>query len=132
MKAKFEAARRAYLAAQERRCAHQDAMRQKYGPGCSSVYWTKGEREKGERIDAAIDRSSDRMFAVLDAVSPRNWRRRVSWAWIMEHLTWEDATTSGPLSETPQAAYGWLPRELEQFAEAVSWESRRKSSRSAP
>lgn len=115
---KFEAIRRRYLAAAERRSQAADSVRLRYGPS-GYVYATKAERERRDRADAAMSRESDKMFALLDKVSPRRWRSGVAAWWVMERLSWEDAITTGPLSTLPQPGYGTTVKEIERFAEAV-------------
>lgn len=119
-KAMFEGIRARYLKVAERREAWRHKMFDKYRT------WTfyshqllASERKTQEAIDVAESKLSDAMFALLDRVSRRHWRSGVPQAWIMEHLTWEDAITEGRLSVTPPCAWGTMPSDAVRFAQPV-------------
>ena len=117
---KFNAIRARYVKATERLEAFEDVLRRKYGQTRPPASWiTRGEEQKRESIYAAQSKASDAMFALLDAISPRNWHTGVAWWWVMEKLTYADATTDGPLSVIPQPGYGTTQREVERFAGVV-------------
>jgi hypothetical protein len=116
----FEAIRRRHSAAQERLAKIEDALRRKYGQTNPPSSWmTAGEYDKRERAQAAVSKEWDKMFDLLDDISPRSWRSGVAAWWIVEKLSFEDATTLGPLSETPQPGHGTTIREVERFAQTT-------------
>jgi hypothetical protein len=119
--AKFNSIRKRVLAASERIDAHEDALRRKYGQTRPPAAWlTRTEDRKRETLYAAQSKAWDDMFDLLDIISPRQWRSGIAAAWVAEHLTYEDATTTGPLSVVPTPGYGSTQRSVEQFAEAVA------------
>jgi hypothetical protein len=118
---KFAAIRERYDKSQERLGAIQDVFLKKYGLTSPPSSWlTKGELAKLTAAHAAETKEHDKMFALLDDISPRNWRSGIAAWWVLNHLTYDDAITRGPLSTTPTAAYGYSVRSAEQFAEALS------------
>lgn len=56
----------------------------------------------------AVTAIEDQIFALLDEISPRNWRSSVPARWVASDLTWEDATRplGQALSVVPPLAYG--------------------------
>lgn len=118
---KFESAQARYRAAHEARETYRfDVLFRKYGPRTPSESWMlKGERAKLERYQAAMDRASDSLFAVLESSSPRAWGSTVPHHWIMSELTWQDVVTDGALSVTPPPAYGYTQRDVARFAAAL-------------
>src|SRR6266446_2437856 len=118
--AQFAAIRARYLKIAARREAWRYKMFDRYRT--FTLYdhqLLASERKAREAIDAAESKVTDDMFALLDTVSARQWRSGVPQAWIMEHLTWEDATTTGRLSVTPPAAWGSMPSDSVRFAQPI-------------
>lgn len=120
---RFHAIRRRYVQAAERRAAFQtDTLLKRYGQTRPPQAWlTRTEADKLDRYDRAIDRETFAMFDLLDRVSPRYWRAGIAAWWVVEELTWEDATTTGPLAVVPRAGYGttqgWAARFAAEQAE---------------
>jgi hypothetical protein len=56
------------------------------------------------------------MFALLDRIGGRSWRSLVPHHWVMEELSYEDATTRDALSAVPPCGYGASARDVENFA----------------
>ena len=106
LRAKFDRARDAVLVAMAKRDELQRALEYRYG---GEITWaTPAEKKRLERLRAAYDRASDRMYRLLEA-SPRDWSRGVPAYWVATQLTYDDAVrpTSEPLSVEPPKAYGW-------------------------
>lgn len=80
----------------------------KYGPGFQLGWASKTEQKKLHQLRQRLDRIGDKMFAILERVSPRDWSRGVPTHWLREKLSWEDAVRplGEPLSVTPPLAYG--------------------------
>lgn len=68
----------------------------------------KAQLNKLEQIRKRKGRIGDKMLALLDQVSPRDWHQGVPAHWIYSSLKWEDAIRplNEPLSVTPPLAYG--------------------------
>ena len=100
--------------------AFRNALTSKYGH--FDLYAPRGKREQYARYTAAADKIADKFFALLDSISPRNWRSGVPWYWILEHLTYADAITPDQLAVVPPCAYGLTPQDMIHFA----WPVRRE------
>jgi hypothetical protein len=124
-KRKFETARRQYLAAKEAESTYRlETLLRKYGSARPSESWiTRGEREKIQGYRSRQDRASASMMTLLERLSPRDWDSTVPQWWIMETLSWEDATTSGQMSVTPPPAYGYIGADSARFAAPVAVET---------
>jgi hypothetical protein len=120
-KRRFETAQARYRAAYDARETFRlEVLARKYGTRTPSESWLlKGERDKLERYQSAMDRASDALFSVLDTVAPRHWRSTVPHHWIMTELVWADAVTEDELSVTPPPAYGASTRDVACFAAAL-------------
>jgi hypothetical protein len=116
----FEAIRARYLKVEARREKWRYDMFQKYRTFTLYDHMLlASERKAREAISAADDKASDAMYALLDEVSPRQWRSGVPQSWVMSSLTWEDATTAGRMSVTPPCAWGSSPSDAVRFAAPV-------------
>lgn len=104
-RARFDALRAQYVAAHEAEWSYEIGLISKYG----QVYWAStAEKRKWAQLTARTERAAAKLFALIDAVSPRNWRSGVPAHWVSEQLSWEDATRplNEPLAVTPPLAYG--------------------------
>lgn len=92
---------RGVFAACERR------LRGQYGE-FQPAWLTKVQRAELDQKRAAVHKVEEKIFALLDEVSPRNWRSGVPAHWVASELTWEDAIRplGEPLSVVPPLAYG--------------------------
>ena len=118
---KFHSIRARAVKARERLEAHEDTLRRKYGQArVPSAWMTRTEDAKREALSAAQSKAWDAMFALLADISPRSWSAGVAAWWVVEELTYADATTTGALSVVPKPGYGTTPREVERFAEALA------------
>ena len=106
---RFDALRTRYLAADAKLREAIVVFERRYG---SVVVWrpwlSAAESARLQRLDAAKDRASRAIYALLEAISPRSWMSGVSAHWVCAELSWEDAVRplSEPLSVTPPLAYG--------------------------
>ena len=96
-------------------------LRVKYSAVC---YASKTERKRLDALRARIDKTADRLFAMLDEISPRGWRSGAPWHWIITQLTYDDAVSSGQLAVVPPPAYGYNDRDMQLFAQPIKTEAR--------
>lgn len=87
------------------------------------AWMTTGEINQLERYEERRTRISDQFFELLDRVGGRDWRHYVPHWWVMENLTYEDATTTGELTGEIPAAYGTTSAVLQRFMQPVQGES---------
>lgn len=80
---------------------------------------TKAERAKLDSFRRQEGRVLDKMMALLDKISPRNWRSGAPVSWVMTELTYPDAITDGELHAIPPAPYGYSEKEMQVFALAA-------------
>lgn len=119
---RFDSIRRRWLTARDREHAIRGELARKYGRQDPPRTWlTKTEEGRLDRARHTQQRASDAMFWLLEDVSPRSWMALVPHHWVMESLTWEDATTAGVLSVVPPCGYGACRRDMEELAGAVSY-----------
>lgn len=121
-RARFDAIRRRYMAAVDRERAYRmDVLYERYRDRAPSRSWmTNSEITRLERFRAAQDREGEKMFALLERISPRDWRSGVPYVWVMESLSFEDAVTDGALSTVPDVAYGQTEADVRRFAASLS------------
>jgi hypothetical protein len=81
----------------------------KYGSKHGHEWASRIERKKLDQLRKRKDRIGEKMFAILDKVSPRDWHHGVPAHWIYSKLSWEDAIrpANEPLSVAPPTAYGY-------------------------
>jgi len=94
------------------------ALHVKYG-SANTHYASKGEKAPIDRLNTRIGRLSDKLFALLADISPRDWRSGVPCHWAITKLTYDDATTRDALSVIPPAAYGYTEHDARMFAAAL-------------
>ena len=82
-------------------------------------YAPRGKQDRERRLSDAEGRACERFIAFLETLSPRRWRQGFPVGWLMESLTWHDATTHGHMSISPPPAYGYTVRDAEGFAGPV-------------
>lgn len=82
----------------------------------SHRYAPRTMRHKLDALRIADNKAWDKLFAFIQSISPRDWSCYVPIHWIRDHLTYEDAMTSGQLSVVPPPCYGSTPAQLQQFA----------------
>ena len=105
---RWEKLRADYLATDRARLDLDIQLHVKYGPGFRHEWASKTEQKKLEQLRDRLDRIGNKMSAILDKVSPRNWGYGVPAHWVYSSLSWEDAIRplGEPLSVTPPLAYG--------------------------
>lgn len=74
------------------------------------------KRRQVEALNRTADRHQAKFFAFLESISPRNWAEGVPIRWIVDSLTFEDATTRGQLTDVPPPAWGYEPQDSQRFA----------------
>lgn len=85
-----------------------------------NVQWASAaQRKKLERLEAARDRTASKIFALIERVSPRDFSRGFPSYWVAGKLKWGDVLTTGALSETPPAAYGYSDRDMQALTGPV-------------
>lgn len=107
-KQKFNALRAKYLAAKEKRDAHDSAMRARYGGDYQDSWLRAGDRSDEERLRSRVWKAGDALLDYVLAISPRDWSYGVPVIWVYEYLAWEDVVRplGEPLSVTPPLSYG--------------------------
>lgn len=88
----------------------------KYG---DLAYATRTARAQLDRLSARVDRYGNKLYALLDRVSPRDWRSGVPVSHVHTRLTWHDATTREALGTVPPPAYGGTDTQMRAFAAAL-------------
>lgn len=109
---KFQQLRAKWIVQQAKRQALESKLRGYYGGDYQSSWLKSSERKKLDAMRAAEDKISTAMFDLLDRVATRDFKSGVPSYWVMEHLTWEDATGTGPMGKTPPAAYGYSDADM--------------------
>lgn len=107
-RARFDALRARYVELTQKRDAHDDAMRAKYGSGYYESWLKRSEKLRSEKLRNAYEAVGDKLFAHVQAISPRDWSRGVPMCWVLMDLTYEDAVRplGEPLSVVPPMSYG--------------------------
>jgi hypothetical protein len=103
---RFDALRAAYLDASGALQAHVITLELKYG---GSTQWASTtEKRKLEQLRARQHRAGDKLFALIQRVSPRDWSTGVPTCYVYGELSWDDATRplAEPLAVSPPCAYG--------------------------
>jgi hypothetical protein len=86
----------------------------------SAVHYAKpAERKRLDAMRERINRLADKLFAIIDADSGRDWHSGVPWHWIVTSLSYDDMTTRGQLAVVPPPAYGYTDRDMQIFAQPV-------------
>jgi hypothetical protein len=93
------------------------ALSRKYGSVNDAPY---GKRDALSAHQKRMDAVGDQFFALLDEISPRNWRVGVSYYWVLLHLTYADATTGGALSVRPDPGWGTCEATLRELMRPVA------------
>lgn len=107
---KFAALRERCVAAHTALAEYKAAMQRKYGFHYDA--WihqmTTAEDRKHDSLQKKRDKADDKLFALLDKISPRNWRSGAPAHWVATKLPYEDAVRplDERLSVTPPIAYG--------------------------
>ncbi len=90
----------------------------KYGNG-NSCWAGRGEQTKLAMLKTRADKASGAFFASLLTIQGRDWASGIPCYWIIESLTFADATTTGQLSVVPPAAWGFTDQDSKRFAQMV-------------
>lgn len=90
----------------------------RYGQGNTS-YATGTERRFLDSLKKKQDKAFDRLYEWLDKFSPRDWESGISSAWIRDHLTYEDAVTTGEMANVPRPSYGYSDKDMIPFMAAI-------------
>lgn len=80
------------------------------------VAYSAGERTKLKTLSARLKRHEEKFFLYLTSIAPRDWSAGVPFHWLRDSLTFADATTRGPLSTIPPAAWGYPTHHNASFA----------------
>lgn len=105
---RFDALRSKYLAAKAKREDQLVSFRARYGSEYQDSWLSPPDRKRKERLNAAVDKAGDALFAHVQAISPRDWSFGVPLCWVLSDLTFEDAVRpiDEPLSVVPPLSYG--------------------------
>jgi hypothetical protein len=98
----------AYAKAEDAESAYGLSFVSKYGSQYERSWLTRGQQKKLEDLRDRKDKIGDKIFELVERVSPRDWSHGVPAHWIRRDLTWEDAIRpkSEPLSVVPPLSYG--------------------------
>lgn len=116
MRDRFTTLQAAWQAAERKEQDMRSTLASQYQSAC---YAPRGKRNQLDRLSAASSRKCDAFYAFLDTLSPRDWHSGIPCAWVREHLTYDDAVTTGRLSVTPPPAYAYDVTYCERFAASV-------------
>jgi hypothetical protein len=121
-KARFDALRAAYLAAD--RAARDEAISQsvKYGTERDARSWaSKSEKSKLQKLEKKREKIGDAIINLIIQESPRGemWMSGVPSSWLREKLSWEDLVRpkGEPLTISPPPSYGWTEAEVKRHLE---------------
>ena len=83
-------------------------FRLKYGHSYQSSWLKKTDRDKLEKLRDRADKIGEKIFELVDRISPRDWASGVPSWWVRHDLTWEDMIRpkNEPLSVVPPLSYG--------------------------
>jgi hypothetical protein len=117
---RFAAIRARWVKAREAERAYRlDVLHDRYRQTHPPSHWlTATARRRLEAFRRAQDRASDAMFALLARIGGRPWTSLIPHHWVMEELTFEDATTRGQLSAVPPRGYGASRLDVENLSAA--------------
>lgn len=105
--AEWQALQAKYLEAYQRHWDFDIDLRVKYGTESHRYRCLKSERNRLERMQAAISRALDRIMVWLDRESLWDWHAGASCHWICTKLTAEQAfSPEPPLLPAEAASYG--------------------------
>lgn len=117
---RFNKLRAKYLAAVKKADDYSAQLAAKYGYGYQRHWLKTSEERKLTELRRKSDKPEDEFFALLDTISLRNWRSGVAVSWVMEELTYADATTTGELSTMPMIARGCTEWEMKRFMAPIT------------
>jgi hypothetical protein len=103
---RFTSLQRRYIGLRMREDRVREELSRKYGPDYQMGWLTLTEQRKLESIRGQKNKLMDQQMTLLDRISPRGWRSGVPAWWVMEKLSFADATTRGQMSVVPPASYG--------------------------
>ena len=83
---------------------------------------SKAENIRYYQLCKARERVHDKIYKWLAEHSPRDWERGVPMYYAPSTLTYEDATTDGPLSVVPPPAGGYSKNDMVRFAQSMPTE----------
>ena len=82
--------------------------------------WAKrSERNRLEQLRARANRHQNRLYEFLATFATRDFTSGVPCHWVVSSLTYDDATTAGPMVATPPPAWGYTAYDAQQFALAA-------------
>lgn len=105
--------KQAWMKVQDRK----DYLASKYQQWNMASY---SERNKVIKLQDAESKASDKFFEFLDTIATRDFRSGVPLYWILQNLTYDDATTKGPMQCIPDLAWGCHAGSLERFKQRVA------------
>ena len=88
--------------------AYEIELGAKYGHNFSSSWLSKGQKTKLESLRAKKNKIGEKIYELVERISPRDWSSGVPSWWVRSKLTWEDAIRpkNEPLSVVVPGAYG--------------------------
>jgi hypothetical protein len=107
---KFDALRERCLSTRVPFEAFKNACQRKYG--FANRAWihqlSRAEERKYDSLKKQVDKADEKMMALLDKISERDWHHGVPAHWVYTQLSYDDAVKprSTPLSTVPPVAYG--------------------------
>ena len=104
-KAKFDKLRAQYLEANSAFGDFDITLKVAYG---QSEYASASERKRLDALGRRKSKIGDKIYDILDDVSPRRWRSGAPAWWVVSKLSWEDAIKplGVSLSVVPPLSYG--------------------------
>ena len=116
--ARFNDLQGKWQAASEKWHGFNYELKRQYGDSrgyCWNV--PKGKRDRQERLEAAESKACTRFLDFLKVLNPdRQWSTGFPIGFLMDSLTYADATTRDRMAITPPPAYGYTQRDAETFA----------------
>lgn len=116
---RFKSLRARWLSAGQAMQEFRAKMDCHYGNWWYSHHFTAAQQKKQLSLRRRSEKVSDAFYELLDTISPRQWRSGVSYHWVLNQLTYADATTTGALSVMPQAAYGATESQMRELMRPV-------------
>jgi len=108
-KKKWDTLHAAYAKASEALLAYEIQLGGKHGHKFQTQWLSSTERKKLEKLRDAKEKVGEKIYELVDRISPRRWDQGVPSWWVRERLTWEDAIRPAdePLSVVVPGAFGY-------------------------
>jgi hypothetical protein len=107
-KKKWDTLHAAYAKASEALLAYEIELGRKYGHNFQAQWLSAGQLNKFEKLSNAKDKIGEKIYELVERISPRRWDQGVPSWWVRQQLTWEDAIrpVGEPLSVVVPGSYG--------------------------